>query len=782
MHFGKTLSLVFALGCLAFLTGSSAGQTTPELDEQILKSGGVPTDNDGLLKFFRLRSLKDGDRKVMEDFIKQLSSDVFRERENATKELILRGALSLPFLLAAKKDASLETQRRVEIIMKKIDSSSGPELPVSAARLLASRNTPGAIEALLNFLPYANDEWVEEEVLGSVGQLTIKGDKIDPLLSEALKDKFAERRAAAVYVLGRRGELDTRESVRAFLSDSEAIVRLRAAQSLAGKRAFQTYKDAAAADEAIVKGQKLETDEPSLLEFLRRRTLGPDDQKRLQKLVDELGDPAYAVRTKASKQLVKEGMPAIAFLKPALDDLLLERSQRAKRCIEEIRKGPGPALPIAVVRLLCRPASNKDHTPAAAIRVLLAYAPFADDETVEEEVLTALTLLNVRDSKIDPLIPDALTDTLPVRRAAAAHVLGRVGSKDQVVALRKTLEDPSPIVRYRAAQALLVAKDKEGVPPLIALLNDGPVGTLWQVEESLQRLAGDKAPTETVGDGAAEKRKAAVKAWDKWWQANNSTLDLAKLEEGGANLGLTLVCEYDSAIGQPGGQIWEAARDGKPRWKIQGVMGAMDAQVLPNGRILVAENSGNRVTERDLKGNIHWEYRTPGNPVCCQRLPNGNTFIAMYNNVMEVSHDQKTVLYNINKGPQFHIFSAHKMKNGHVVTMTAQGVIHVFDPIANKDIRTINTGQAGGWCSVEGLANGRFLIATMNNGQVREIDADNKSHWSVNLNGAFRATRLPNGNTLVASMNTRQVIEYDRAGAKRWEKTCDGRPWSVHYR
>ncbi|MBI3412205.1 MAG: HEAT repeat domain-containing protein [Planctomycetes bacterium] len=779
MHLCKAALLAwFVIG--AGLLSLTAGQAPADVDEQILKAGGVPCDNEGLLKFFQLRSLKEGDQELLERLVKQLSSDVYKEREQATKDLLLRGPLALDLLLQAKKDTSLEVQRRVETLIKKIDGV-GPELPVSAARLLAARKTPGALETLLNYVPYANDAWIEEEVLACVGRLAINGSKIDPILAAVLKDKISRRRAAAVYVLGRRGEIEARESVREYLNDSDAIVRERAAQALAGKRPFLAYKDSLPGDEALIKSQNYAIDEPALLELLRKRTLGDDDQKRLQKLIVDLGDPVYAVRSKASKLLIKEGTPALAFLKAASNDPEAERARRVQLCIDEIRRGPGPALPAAAIRLLARPTANKEHSPAAAIRVLLGYVPFADDETVEEEVFTALTLLSLRESKVDPLLPEGLSDPMPSRRAAAAHVLGMVGGNDHLTGVRRLLDDPSALVRLRAAHGLLAARDKAGIPALVALLTDAPTAVLWQVEDTLHRLAGEKGPSENIGEGTPEKRQAAAKAWEKWWAANSSTVDLAGLHEGEGYLGLTLVCEYDTAVGQPGGQVWEAGRDGKPRWKIKGVMGAMDAQMLPNGRVLVAENSANRITERDLTGKILWDYRTPGNPIACQRLPNGNTFIATYNSVMEISHDQKQ-LYNVNRGPQFYIFSAHKMRNGQVVAMTAQGVIHVFDPVGNKEIRTIKTGPNGGWCSVEALPNGRYLVATMGNGQVREIDADGKPHWSVQLPGAFRATRLPNGNTLVASMTSRQVVEFDRAGAKVWEKTCEGRPWSVHFR
>lgn len=777
-HFGLLASLVV----VALWQGSSLAQSSVELDEKTLQSTGIATDDKGLLNFFRVRSLKDADRPMMEELVQKLGSDIYKERELASRDLLSRGPVSLPFLKEGLRDAPLERSRRIEQLMKKIESTMGPEQPIAAARLLAARNTPGAIEVLLNYLPFSNDEYVEEEILGSVGSLAVKGTKVDPFLLETLKDKVTARRGAAVYALARRANLEQREMVRQFLNDPDLFVQTRASLGLTGKRLPQVIKDNLANDEKVLTSSGMKTDETALLDFLKKRTLKEDDQDRLRQLIKDLGDSQYKVRARAQSLLIKEGTPAIAFLKPALESPQAEVARRAFLCLEEIKKGPGPALPIAAVRLLAKLPTEKSASPAAAIRTLLDYAPFADDESVEEEVFNSLTLLSAREAKIDPLLPQALEDPMPSRRSAAALVLGRVGVKEHLPGLRKLLDDSATSVKLRASMGLLAAQDSSGVPRLISLINDLPAQHLWQVEDALQRLAGDKGPTETLADTSTEGRARLVKAWDKWWTANSSTVELARLQDSHSYLGLITVCEYDSAVGIPGGQVWEAGRDLRPRFTIKGVNGAMDAQVLANGRILIAENSGNRITERDPAGNIKWEYRTPGNPVRVQRLPNGNTFIAMYNNVMEITPDLK-VLYNINRGPSFYIFSATKMRNGNVLAMTAQGMIMEFDPFTNKDVRTpINIGPAGGWCSAEPLPNGNYLVATMNNSQVREIDHSGKTKMTLNYGGVFRATALPNGNILVASMTTRGVAEFDRAGTKRWEKICQGRPWSVRYR
>jgi HEAT repeat protein len=751
------------------------------LDEQILQAAKLPSDTPGLLEFFRLRSLHDGDGPYLKKLVQQLGGESFKEREQASKELLLRGPIALPYLQEALKTGQLEVIRRAEGLIRAIEAL-GPEQPVAAARLLTQRRAHGAIAALLGYLATAQDEWVEDEIVACLGQLAVKEGAVDDALLSALQGPAPAQRGAAAYVLGRRADTSAREAVRQRLADANVQVRQQAAAGLTGKRLPHSVRDATAFDRTLLKTHNVPADEPALLDFLRQRTLGDDDVARLRRLIRELGDASYTVRAEASRQLVKEGTPALVFLKEAEAKGDAEVTRRARLCIDDIKKGPGPALPIAVIHQLALPPA-REHSPAAAIRVLLGYVPFADDEAVEDEAINALTLLCAREEKIDPLLPLALADAAPARRGAAAAVLGRVGTREHLPAMRRLLQDPAAQVRFRAAQGLLAAKDKAGVPALIALLQAMPHGQLWQVEDQLHRIAGEQAPPASVADGSPAARARAAKLWDQWWLSRGSQLDLTRVGGGEAFLGLYLICEYDSAVGMPGGQIWETAGDGQPRWKVSGLLGAMDAQLLPNGRVLVAENSVNRVTERDKDSNIVWEHRIQGqgNPIACQRLPNGNTFIATYNHVMELSPEGRTV-YSHSRGPSFYLFSAHKTRQGRIACMTAQGMILEIDPVTGKEIKQINLGPNGGWCSVEALPTGRYLVATMNNSLVREIDAQGKTHWQATFPGVFRATRLPNGNTLVASMTTKKVAELDRTGQPRWEKVCEGRPWSVHWR
>jgi HEAT repeat protein len=779
----RWIGVVF--GCL--VASCSIAQTQLETDEATLKSAKLPTEGPALLDFFMSRSLKEGDAKELEALVKSLDSGDYKKRETAMKKLVGRGPVSLPFLRGALADSPLEMKRRAEMCIKDIEATMQSEPIAAAARVLVLRKQPKAAEALFNFLPSINtDPYLEEEILACVGRLTITPKKVDPLILDALKDKYPFRRHAAAYLVGRRGGPEHREQLREMLADDDVRVPQRVAEGLYGKRAGQTLAEAVIGDEALLKSQKMEVTEPALLKFISNRTLSEADQKHYRSLVKEMGSSTYSVREQATKKLLKDGIKVLPFLKEVEYDLNAERAKRAQESMKDLRNNNNTGIPIAAAHLLARPPQKKDASPAESIRTLLAYIPFVDDEAVEEEVLTSLTILSLREPKVEPALVKALTDDSPARRAAAAYVLGHVGTKEHVALVLPLLDDRQAVVRLRAAQGMLAAREKAAVPSFIKLVETVPAPYLPRVEEILSRLAEDKGPVEPI---AATSRDAAAKAWGKWLADNKDKIDLTNLGDRETFLGLVTICEYDNPVGQINGQVWESARGGPKRWSFGGQMGntslvgPMDAHTLPNGRILIAENSGNRVTERDSKGEIKWQVQVPNNPIACQRLPNGNTFIASYNMVMEVRPD-KSEVYRITQLPnnvQFYIFGAHKAKNGNIVVINAQGNIVEMDS-KGKLINAVNTQTLGNWCSVEMQSNGNYLVASMNPGTVRELDRKGTEVWSKQFPGVFRATKLPNGNVLCASMNTREVVEMDRGGAIRWRVTTQGRPWSVHYR
>src|SRR5262249_55908809 len=129
-----------------------------------------------------------------------------------------------------------------------------------------------------------------------------------------------------------------------------------------------------------------------------------------------------------------------------------------------------------------------------------------------------------------------------------------------------------------------------------------PPGELgFRTEEILVRLAGEQTPSGSWGEDLTGRQKRR-EAWSKWWTEHGPRVDLAKLAQIPAFLGLTLVPEMHA------NKVWEYDREGKVLWQLGNLQCPIDAQVLPGGRVLVAELSGNCVTERDRNNKVLWQH------------------------------------------------------------------------------------------------------------------------------------------------------------------------------
>ncbi len=267
----------------------------------------------------------------------------------------------------------------------------------------------------------------------------------------------------------------------------------------------------------------------------------------------------------------------------------------------------------------------------------------------------------------------------------------------------------------------------------------------------------------------AERRKARD-TWEAWWKEHGDKVDASMVNLDDAVSNGTLIAEL-------GGKVWESGPDKKPRWEFNVAASPIDARSLPGGRVLIAEHGGQRVTERDRKGNILWEHRVAGNPVAVQRLPNGNTFIATYQELTEVTPDQK-VLYS-HKTLNGMIYHAEKLRDGRFIYVTSGNMVYELDA-TGKQIKAVNVGAIGntaGWASVERLVNGNYLVALYSNNLVVEVDGEGKKVWSITSPNPGHATRLRNGNTLVANIEGRSVIEFNRDGKEVWKVDSPGRPF-----
>jgi hypothetical protein len=528
-------------------------------------------------------------------------------------------------------------------------------------------------------------------------------------------------------------------------------------------------------DDRVLKTAGIGSDGPALLAYLRMRTVSAADRQKIEALIRQLGDPAYAVRERAMNELVGCGMPAVGPLRQAEADPDIEIARRAQRCLARIERVPSAALSAAAARAIAR------QKPSGAVGVLLAYLPIADDDTVADEVRDALAAVAVADGKPDPQLVGALEDVNPLVRGAAAEALARSRLHAAVDASRKALTDVTADVRLRTVVALVTrAKDKSVVPAMIDLLPEVPQGSGWRVEDVLIRLAGESAPQVTLGEDTAARVKCRD-AWRDWWAKNGAAADLAKLDAAPPMLGHTLVVlrEPRSAAGR----IVEINAKKEIVWKIDGLQFPSDAVVVGRDHVLIAEEGAQQVSERDFSGKVVWTKHVM-QPIGVQRLASGNTFVVTRNQLVELDKRQQEV-FSYQRNQQYDICAAQRLRNGETLVLTRTGQCLRIDG-KGKEIKSFPIPRmvftiAG----LESLPNGRVLVTQRD--CVAEFDEGGGAPvWQAPFRYPTSAQRLPNGNTLVATAQAPapMVAELDREGKTVWDyKPSDGAvPWRARRR
>jgi HEAT repeat protein len=776
--------------CVAAGPASRADEFETTLDDELaLRTAGLPTDGAGLLAFFRQRSAGEVSPEQLARLIEQLGARAVSDRQKAGAALVALGPPAIPLLRQAVKDPDRpEVAGRARVCLWALEGDPAG-LSAAAVRLLARRRPAGATQALLDYLPSADNEAVLDEVRSALVALAPGPGRPDPGLLKALEDPVALRRAAAVFALCQGGTAEPRAALRKLLSDSMPSVRLRAALALAhagDPRAVSTLIDlladlpagqarealdfltALAGEQAPPAGLGVFGEEPSrrkchdawaawwsategpgLLDDLRKHTLTEADRQKTQALLEKLGDDSFDAREEATRDLQGMGSLVLPLLRQALKNPDLEVRQRVQTCLTAIEKGKAAApLSPVTVRLLAL------RKPAGAAQALLAYLPCAEDEVMAEEVQSALNALAYAGGKADPALVAALQDRVGVRRAAAAAALCQGPAEEYLPALRRLLKDPEPGVRLKAALALAGARERAALPVLIDLIGELPGEQSGPAEDYLRRLAGARPPADLPpGDGDARQKRRD--AWSAWWAAHGARVRLLPTRPADAlepYRGYTLLV-YNN------GQVVELGADGKLRWQLNGLFNPQDAQVLPGDRVLVAEYNGQRVTERNLRGEVLWQKSVaPSWPVAAHRLRNGHTFITCLDRLVEVTRDGREVLSISRPGD---VLTARMMPDGSLVVITRVACLRLDR--TGKEIRSFPLQAL--FRANQVLANGHVLVPQGYLNKVQEYDAEGKVVWAASVIQPSSAYRLRNGHTLVSVQQwPTKVVELDRSG------------------
>jgi len=764
-------------------------------DEALLHPLGISTDGPGLLRYFRLRTQGEATPERLAALIEQLGDKSPMVARKACGELASLGAPAIPSLRKAVKDPDeQQTVRMAELCLHALEQQPG-QLSSAAARLLGQRRPRGTAETLLAFLPAAEDEGVIEEIRLALAAVAHLDGKVDPVLRKALQDESPIRRALAIDTLCQNGltaSLLEQVPLRKLLQDPKPSVRLRAALALARARdakavstlialltelplnharQAEDYLSELAEDQAPktalggnaesrqkcrdawAKWWQASEDGNRLLEEVRKRIVTEALRQKCAALIERLGDADFKVREKAQAEVKGMGSLILPLLRQASRHPDVEVRIRARDCLSQMERDKSLPLSATAVRLIAL------RKPAGAAETLLAYLPYSDEETVQAEMQLALNAAAFKDGKPEPVVVRALSDAQAARRAAAAEALCLGGDRQHLPTVHKLLSDSEPSVRLKTALALAGIGERDAVPPLIELIGELPSAQSEQIEEYLQRVAGERAPDNLPSGDDSSARKKRQQAWSEWWKANGERVTLVdRYPPAGTEryLGHILMVIANT------NEIMELGPDRKVRWKINGLMNPRDVQVLGNDRILIAEWNAQRVSERNRRGEILWQKQTPGSwPLGAQRLRNGHTFISCNNKLLEVDRGGNEV-FSINR-PRQDVVMARRMRRGEIVLVSTTSRVIRMDT-TGKEIKSFGVQMA--WqTGVNILPNGHVIIPETWMNRVAEYDADGKRVWEIPAMQPQSATRLRNGNALISPQQwPAKVIETDPSG------------------
>lgn len=541
--------------------------------------------------------------------------------------------------------------------------------------------------------------------------------------------------------------------------------------------------DTTLSDTDSLKQAGLPADQPGpLIDYLKVRTLTEGDQTKIADVIKKFGADDFEDRVKATEEIERFGPAAIGPLKSAERDPDPEIAYRAKQALKRMEKVPHSQVSAAAVRTLVK------LKPKEAAAVLIAFLPMADTDEVAEEIRTGLIALAVADGKPEPALVAALEDKNVLRRSIAYVALTEGGDSDERIRIKEAFPLVKAAIRketdvdakFHGLWSLLITtREKEFVPDLLALIPKLPRGRIWQLEEFLLQLAGDSKPADGKFGKTEESLTKAKDAWAGWWTKKGAGLDLVKFDFKPRITGYTDIIEYDYR-GYGVYRVTTLGPDLKEKAKI-GATGVnnlnypSDVKKLPNGNYLIAEQNGNRITERDSNSKIIKTINV-SQPLAIDLLPDGGMIVVSRNQVVKFDKEGKQDWAF--QRQQYDIMGGRRLPGGDIIfiTNTFQGAnCFRLDKDGKEVGKPLTLGRIQNYQSIDATGDDKIMVCEFNRVIEYDLKADKdkpKELWSYSANNPTSCQRLPNGNTLITQINqppNGRVIEVDATGDVLWE-------------
>ena len=420
-----------------------------------------------------------GGPEVIDRLVRALGDPAWWVRMRSVEALEQIGSVTEGPLLVALDDPDSEIRVRAAVALERLG------VPDNLVRMIESgERVTDASDTLVKFATSGTREFLAElaqhpsplvrEAVVTAAHRAERRDLVDELLHIASGDSEPALRALAFRTLGALGLRQALPAAIAGLSDPDHRVRAAAVDLVADF----------GGPEAVGLLRTQTTDSDPTVRARAARALGAiggvaaeSDIRRL------LSDPSPPVREAA---VLAAADARLTSLVPSLVDLLGDSKASVRRKAARALGGLGDRS-VAPVLLQAFPDPSVDVSEALAVAIsrldLGALAgliePLADSPDMESKLALVRTLRRSRTSEAVPVLQRLMDDRIPAVRGAAIEALERSGRSGKERELAATaviggLQDPDDVVRASAIDACGGAEGQLPQPNLLGLLEDDP--------------------------------------------------------------------------------------------------------------------------------------------------------------------------------------------------------------------------------------------------------------------------------------------------------------------
>ena len=494
--------------------------------------------------------------------------------------------------------------------------------------------------------------------------------------------------------------------------------------------------------------------ETVLLKNLSLHVRTKEDHLAVGRGIAALASDNFEEREMAEATLVRRGRAALVSLQNARTNPDPEVAKRVLRCLEQIDLEKERNEILSAIKQL-KSLNSKQAWP-----LVVELAAQAERSAERDELIEAALAF-------EPTEPLAWANRLATSERVSDRLLAfrlwrSLNPEHHQIA--GMLQDPDREIRLVVSRHCTSRKD---VRALICLAG---------LTESINDIISDEA-NECLMTVSGQASQRYPGGWRGWLAAGLPGLDWSRLSPSCQDRGFALIVLFD---GEEGGRVTRIGPEGVIVGDVRGLLGPNDVEVLPGGRLLIAERNAGKVTERDRRGNIVWEYAMAGSPISAIRTDRATTVIATFRDLIEVDMDGRMIHFISHPGG---FRAVRRNGNSGLAAVTGDGHLlilnHEWRIQSDAVIKNLAHG-AGYWCGLEALPDGKWLVALGGCGRVAEIDATGQVLWQAVVPTPVCAHRLANGNTLVGSFEKKMLIEINREGNEVQRHELKGRPFQAN--